>query len=328
RMAEVVVAAFDPQGKPLAGALVWLTPQAGQAGGRQGVLADRQGKAWFVVKAEGTYTLSAEGTPLAREITVNFPALTRQAGYGHLQWETLGNGSTAADQERLARPAPYDTKVIPPAAKLSGMPVEEVRPGPFAPDADGFIRDWLLCGPFPNVGDRMSGFTGYKTDYLAGQRGETGIEPKRGMSHDAVFPESKYWQAGKTTNTWRQYHSPESKTNLGSLTNPEVELRMSPPQFVVGYAACYVDSPADRQLLLAIGSDDGYKAWLNHQPVGGDPTHGEAIQDAHLLPVTLKKGRNLLLIKVDQSFNGWEFYARFLAPQTKAPVNDLIIKLE
>lgn len=328
RMAELVVAAFDPQGKPLAGTIIWLTPHDGQPTGRQGVFTDRQGKAWFVVKEEGAYALSVEGTPLNKAVTVRFPALTKQAGYGHVKWETLGPGSTAADQERLARPTPYERKVISPAAKISSTPVEDVRPGPFAPDAAGFIRDWLLCGPFPNAGDRVSGFTGYKTDYLTGQRGETGIEPKRGMSHDVVFPESKYWKAGRTTGTWRQYHAPASKTNLGSLTNPDVELRMSPPQFVVGYAACYVESPAERPVLLAIGSDDGYKAWLNHHFVAGDPAHGEAIKDAHLLPVTLHKGRNLLLIKVDQSFNGWEFYARFLDPQTKAPVNDISIMLE
>jgi len=327
RMAEVVVAVFDPHGRPLPGTVVWLTPRAGQNGGRQGVLADRQGKAWFVVTEEGAYALGAEGTPLAREITVTFPALTKAAGYGHLQWETLGNGSTAADQERLARPAPYDTKVILPAATLSGMPVEEVRPGPFAPDADGFIRDWLLCGPFPNVGDRLAGFSGYRTDYLAAQQGETGIEPARGMTHPVVFPEARHWQAGKTANRWRQYHAPASKVELGGLINPEVELRMSPPQFVVGYAACYVESPAERRVLLALGSDDGYKVWLNHQWVAGDPAHGEAVKDAHRLPMTLRKGRNLLLIKVDQSFNGWEFFARLLEAETQRPVTDITILL-
>jgi hypothetical protein len=97
--------------------------------------------------------------------------------------------------------------------------------------------------------------------------------------------------------------------------------------YVSAYLACRVESPEDRKGLLAVGSDDAHKLWLNGQPVGGLEIERASEPDQDLYPVELKKGKNLLLVKILQSIGGWECYVRFLNSEKK-PMTDLNIVLE
>lgn len=158
----------------------------------------------------------------------------------------------------------------------------------------------------------MTRFRHGRTDYLARIGGERFAEPKEGDAVEVKFPASPHWHTGKARLQWRAGSFTEAGIDLaGSLTC--AGLGLTRPVFCAGYAAAYLYSPKRRDCLLALGSDDGCRAWLNHREIGNavEKLRGAA-PDQELFPVTLQPGCNLLLLKIDQHTGGWGFYCRFL----------------
>ena len=85
-------------------------------------------------------------------------------------------------------------------------------------------------------------------------------------------------------------------------------------QQCVAYARTWVQSDADRDALLELGSDDGVKAWVNDKQVFALNT-ARALQPAtDHAPIHLHSGWNQLLLKVTQFNQGWGFCARIRQP--------------
>ncbi len=86
----------------------------------------------------------------------------------------------------------------------------------------------------------------------------------------------------------------------------------------------WVYSDAEQEVTLALGPDDGARAWLNGEVVleitGCQGTNADQFTAA----VTLVSGWNRLLLKVYDQGGGWGTYARFLGesdPLTELPVS-------
>lgn len=180
-----------------------------------------------------------------------------------------------------------------------------------------FVQRWLLAGPFPNPGGRAEnssggpispGCKGWDFDFLAGLGGEANIEPKKGMDCSTFIDRFQNeqprwpgkWKADKVE--WFVYQGKGGEIDFTKI--------FSPATYVVGYAACYIISPDERDVLVKLGSDDGYKLWFNHQIVASLHEHRGSAPDQNTHPVHLQKGTNLLLLKVDQDFGGFNFYLR------------------
>ena len=101
-------------------------------------------------------------------------------------------------------------------------------------------------------------------------------------------------------------------------------------EYITYYASCYVVSDRERELILAIGSDDGEKTFLNGTPVTSRRIVSRRLQpDSEQGIVKLKKGKNLLLVKVCQGGGGVGHTLRFLDPaNNNKPVTDLKITLQ
>jgi lysophospholipase L1-like esterase len=79
-----------------------------------------------------------------------------------------------------------------------------------------------------------------------------------------------------------------------------------------GYAFTTLNSPVDQAADLLLGSDDGFAVWLNGEAVGANLEVGRSLQpDSDRFPVRLRKGRNVLLVKITQVAGGWGFCVRF-----------------
>jgi len=52
---------------------------------------------------------------------------------------------------------------------------------------DGFICDWLICGPFPNPGE-WPNLANWDTDFLAADGGEAKIRPTSKMNYRSKLP--------------------------------------------------------------------------------------------------------------------------------------------
>lgn len=163
----------------------------------------------------------------------------------------------------------------------------------------GFVRDWLVCGPLPNPlapgakqRDHTASCLGYHTDYLVALGGESAAWPREG---DAVAHGDQVWH-------WRLYQSPSDLIDFDAMFVPNDD--------VVAYAFCVIQSDQARDAILAVGSDDGIKIWLNGKCVHDHHVGRGAAVDNDLANVRLRRGRNTCLVKVDEGHGGWGFFFR------------------
>ncbi len=78
----------------------------------------------------------------------------------------------------------------------------------------------------------------------------------------------------------------------------------------IAYLYREIVSEGEAEVVFEMGSDDGVKLWLNGRLiVDADVYRGMNIQD-HVLELSLKPGRNTLLVKVTQGVGGWQFQMR------------------
>ena len=92
----------------------------------------------------------------------------------------------------------------------------------------------------------------------------------------------------------------------------------------VSYAWTTITSPDEREVLFRFSSDDQSKIWLNGKEVFVDPNAQSAILDKNTIPVTLKAGKNTILVKVCNEEMSWGFYLRLTDVDGK-PFEDLKI---
>ena len=159
-----------------------------------------------------------------------------------------------------------------------------------------WIKNWLLLGPVPlqESAGTVSHLPGFEKDYLSKYGGEQ--SPK-------VIP-GKMVRAGKTKLKWTEYTSPDSIINLDEA--------VSKASFVLAYAYTEIDVDKDGTYILALGTNDGGRLWVNGEEVWDYPGARGVQPDQDLIPVVLKKGMNTILLKVEERGNNWGFCARFL----------------
>ncbi|MEM8835728.1 MAG: TIM-barrel domain-containing protein [Planctomycetota bacterium] len=110
--------------------------------------------------------------------------------------------------------------------------------------------------------------------------------------------------------SWRRVaRSPESGERLDGEFWVDLIEHFGQHEDCMCYAYAELESDAARDAFLAIGSDDGVVAWVN-----GVEVHRHHIERAYnaredVVPISLKEGRNMLLLKIGQRAGGWSFAA-------------------
>ncbi|WP_288612109.1 sugar-binding domain-containing protein [uncultured Victivallis sp.] len=316
RSPELLVEVRSGSG-PLSGVNVWVE---GPEFGRRAVKADTEGRAWFFFGRPGTCTVSVEaaGKVLRRKIELSCTPL---GGPGWAYLPRLRFDVEQGEAEFL--PGKNTTGVVA-AAKMRKTQKIALRPDKSAYDGlpavgpEGFIRRWLVLGPFPNYASRTNlKDDGLDRDFLGG---EAQLVPSLELPPvKAEFkrnPEA-FWAPGLLSLRWDWLISPKDTVDLTGaflIDHPGLEGII---QFIFGYAACYVKSETERDAVLTIGSDDGYKIWLNGDMIGKLRTYRGCKPDENRIPVRLKAGWNRLLVKIEQETGGYEFALRFLDPAGK-----------
>lgn len=161
----------------------------------------------------------------------------------------------------------------------------------FSPDADGFIRNWLVLAPIAVQED--SGATEIDKDFL---KGEAAIKPKPG---DTVTVDGK-------TLAWKAHQAPDYFIDFLAGFGKERG------EDVAGYAVAYVIADDEMKVKLSIGSNDQAKAWVNGKQVIKFAETRTLSKDTDSGDVTLVKGQNVLVFKVINEKNNWQGCARFL----------------
>jgi CubicO group peptidase (beta-lactamase class C family) len=89
-------------------------------------------------------------------------------------------------------------------------------------------------------------------------------------------------------------------------------------EFVITYAWAEINVSKDKTVLLGLGSDDGVKVWLNGELIHENWIGRPVINDDDIFPATFKKGKNQLLIKIQNMQYGWGFSSRVMSPELLA----------
>lgn len=154
----------------------------------------------------------------------------------------------------------------------------------------GWITKWKLIGPFDNTGG-------------------AGFEQPFGPEKQLDLTAELEGKLGKVR--WVDY---ETKSDYGVV---DFNKPFSPLKGVTGYAYTEFWSDADRTVQLRLGCKNGWKVWANGQFLfGRDEYHRAAEIDQYRLPLHLKAGRNVLLVKCCQNEQKedwtieWEFQLR------------------
>ena len=80
--------------------------------------------------------------------------------------------------------------------------------------------------------------------------------------------------------------------------------------YCIGYAWTEFESPDDVDAWMGIGSDDGLRIWLNGEPVNDKWVARTSRLDDDVVPLRLKKGKNQILIKIQNVKGLWCFTCR------------------
>ncbi len=138
----------------------------------------------------------------------------------------------------------------------------------------GFITHWHLIGPFPwdgRINNLDKVFVG---------------EPDIDLG--------KIYQVEDRTLEWKRYVGDRGMINLRGLFDPHDN--------TAAYAYAEINLPKEQDLLLNVGSDDGFKCWFNGKEVGKSER-----RTWETLQIKGKKGINTVLLKISQGGGGWGF---------------------
>jgi hypothetical protein len=182
-----------------------------------------------------------------------------------------------------------------------------------APDADGFLRRWLLLEPIRVPGQLTEGAvqTAVKQDYFPNQ---LTVVPRDG---DTV-------SVGDQAITWHAVDTIAYNVNLFHFAYA----LNKPTSNVLFWAVTVVDAPRDMPgVRLAIGSNAASIWWLNGEEVIDLYNDRQAvIDDGVSKRVTLRKGPNVVRAAVVNAGGATDFCARFL-DEKDTPVTGITVRL-
>ncbi|HZN59306.1 MAG TPA: DUF3857 domain-containing protein [Planctomycetota bacterium] len=147
----------------------------------------------------------------------------------------------------------------------------------------GFLQFWRVVGPFDN--ERGSSFM-------------TELEPEKEVRLDAQY------DGKKRPIRWRPvpYEPLAGTVDLAAIWEPNEEC--------LGYAWTAVESKTDADVALRLGTDKGFRVWVNGALVASRDIRRSLGFDQDAVGIRLKAGWNAILIKLAQATGGWRFQAR------------------
>lgn len=168
---------------------------------------------------------------------------------------------------------------------------------------ENFFQTWLVCGSFPNPkkdndlpSHAPGNCIGFDIDYLPEIGGEMGANPKPGDVIKRPDGSEVVWKIHAS--------SLGAEVDLAGLFDRNTR--------VVAYAFCTIESPDDRLVTAALGSNDGIKVFLNGEKIFESHQLRFVKIDEDKVALPLKKGVNRLLLKIDQGRGKWGFCFRIL----------------
>jgi hypothetical protein len=161
---------------------------------------------------------------------------------------------------------------------------------------DKWITNWYLLGPLTleEGSSEIEHLKGFDNDVLAKFGGEKNlrVELEKGV------------KVKDTTLKWIDYKGTESVISLDNA--------ISKKSFVAAYAYTEIDVDKEGVFNFSLGTNDGGRLWVNGEEVWDYTKARGCKPDDNIIPVYLKKGKNKILLKVEERGFSWQFCARII----------------
>lgn len=174
--------------------------------------------------------------------------------------------------------------------RLDEKNLEETMRNPWKAERSAFVTEWLILGPFA-----ANGMQDIDRDFLAEAGGEANVHPVQGQDVKVSCAGVKWAPA-----TCRDVVDLQRFFAGGKTEN------------VVAYAYAKIVRKEAGPVWLTVGSDDGVKIWVNGKVVHRVARQREVRLDEDRVDAEMKAGENHLVLKIQQSFEGWGFAVRML----------------
>jgi hypothetical protein len=156
---------------------------------------------------------------------------------------------------------------------------------------EGFVQRWLVLAPIP-LEAGQSGADALDKEQV---KGEAKLKPKAGAKV----------KAGDKELEWKEHVCKEHLLDFNALLGGQTEDS-------VGYAVSFIVAPEDlKGVKMKTGSDDQAKVYLNGKEVFKHAEARAADKDQDSTEVALKKGVNVVVVKVVNEKIDWSFCVRF-----------------
>jgi hypothetical protein len=166
----------------------------------------------------------------------------------------------------------------------------------YEPNIEGFIQNWLVLGPFPNLGNAC-GLS--NSPELGGKETDLSFNPIAGSSSS-----SNVWQLYRSSDSSGYSVCHQGANNGGAPCNEffgiDLGCHFLGATQSSAYAFANVFSYESMSVELRVGSSDGVMVWLNGRIVANDSMTACRCwaRDQLKVKVNILAGRNILLVKV------------------------------
>jgi len=155
----------------------------------------------------------------------------------------------------------------------------------------GLIRDWMVIGPFP------IGTNDFQDDV-----------PPPGFDREYP-PEQEIDLTGSYEGQGGEVRWQKARTGESGILDFKP---MFPQGKAIVYAYSELVSPQKRRVKFTFGSDDGAKVWINGKLVYNEHAWRALGWDGDVIEADLKKGKNTILVKVEDKWLDWSMMMRIM----------------
>jgi len=192
------------------------------------------------------------------------------------------------------------------AVALSLFVSKAVAADGFKPDAEGYIRHWVMLAPII----LPEGEAGTDAIFKEQIKDEAALQPRAG---------DKVKVRGKEL-VWQNI---TAATNYFDFNGALKTVNDHAAGYMVTYIECETEKP---DVIVAVASNDEGRIYFNGVDIYAFSEPRTLMLDADKGKITLKKGVNVIVFKVINELNSWQGAMRLL-DKTGAPLKDLKIKL-
>ena len=211
----------------------------------------------------------------------------------------------------VAPEKPKEAPKAPPPPPPAPAAVAKVPEGPPSRDLsrmdnEGFIRYWLLLAPIPSEKE-MAGAVEVAAERIPG---EARMRPR---SDEKVSLKGKEY-------LWKRYKTPEFYIDFRKIA--EGQRADDALAYAVAYVVCEQEL---KDVKVLAGSNDQCRVYLNGQSVLQQDKSRTMERDQSIANgITLKKGENVIILKVANERNLWQGCLRFM-DKNGTPIRNLLV---